>query len=121
MSTVLKQQKLNGKIIFERFNILLENKYVEYAYADLFAGVLGISQKKLNAVAKEFTGKTACQLVEEKIVSVTVELLKQPNLPIQEIAWQLGFEDQYYFSRMFKKQTGHSPRQYKKLLLTVAK
>ena len=66
MNTVLKQKKLTSKIILKRFNVLLDNKYAEYAYADLFAGVLGISQKKLNAVVKEITGKTACQLVEEK-------------------------------------------------------
>ena len=107
--------------IFNRFKKLVEDNYVEYAYADLFADTLGISQKKLNSIAKEFTGKTACQLVEEKIVSVSNQLFKNTDKTIKEIAWELGYEDQYYFSRMFKRQTGHSPRQYRKLIAQLAK
>src|ERR1041385_9032940 len=49
--------------IFETFNILLETKYVEYAYADLFAEVLGITQKRLNEITMSLCHQTACQLM----------------------------------------------------------
>ena len=40
-------------------------------------------------------------------------LLRQPGVPIAEIAGLCGFEDQSYFTRVFKKQTGISPKQYR--------
>ena len=121
MNKVLLKETQSDNEVFERFQTLLEKNYVEYAYADLFAEVMGINQKKLNAIVRQRTGKTACQLVEIKIVTKTIELLKLSQLSIKEIAWQLGYEDQYYFSRMFKKQTGLPPQKYRNQLKVVAK
>jgi AraC-like DNA-binding protein len=101
------------KGLYEQFLGLLDKALIEYAYADLFAEALGVTQKKLNAIARDLSGKTACQLVEERIVDNAMGLLRSTSLPIQEIAWKLGYEDQYYFSRMFKKVAGLSPRQYR--------
>lgn len=98
---------------------LLNERYVEYSYADLFAGALQVSPKKLNETAKNITGKTACCLVEEKIVTEAKKLLRQSRQQVKQIAWELGYEDQYYFSRMFKKQTGVSPKAYRKKFLAA--
>jgi AraC-like DNA-binding protein len=101
------------KEVFERFQHLLEEFLIEYAYADLFADALGVSQKQLNTISLQLSGKTACQLVEQKIVEKAKGLLLETALPVKEISWQLGYEDHYYFSRMFKKQTGHPPRRWR--------
>lgn len=121
MNQAITEPQKDKVEIFKRFKKLLEENYIEYAYADLFADVLQVSQKKLNSIAKNFSGKTACQLVEEKIVSVSARLLATTAKTIKEIAWELGYEDQYYFSRMFKKQTGHSPRRYRNLIKELEK
>ena len=121
MRQIITKPQQDKVEIFNCFKKLLEEHYVEYGYADLFADVLQISQKKLNSIAKQFTGKTACQLVEEKIVSISIILLTTTDKTIKQIAWELGYEDQYYFSRMFKKQTGHSPRQYRNLIHNLEK
>ena len=118
--TLTKPQKDKVEI-FNQFKKLFEENYTEYAYADLFADVLQISQKKLNSIAKQFTDKTVCQLIEEKIVSVTIILLTTTDKAIKEVAWKLGYEDEYYFSRMFKKQTGYSPRRYRNLINKLEK
>ena len=106
---------LNDFDLFERFQILLQEHFVEYAFADLFADKLSVSQKKLNTVTKKITGKTACQLVEEKLVSEAILLFKT-KMTIKQIAFELGYEDQYYFSRIFKKHTGHSPKHFRNIL-----
>lgn len=112
-ATALTKEQTD-KQLFYRFMQLLDEKYIEYSYADLFANALQVSQKKLNEVAKNITGKTACDLVEEKIVKEAKKILTQSREQVKQIAWQLGYEDQYYFSRIFKKQTGISPREYRK-------
>ena len=113
MRVPIKTQTSTEKELFKKFQYLLTNFLVEYAYADLFADALGISQKQLNRISRKLSGKTACQLAEQRIVSCAMTLLAKTNLPIKEISWQLGYEDQYYFSRMFKKEAGRSPRQYR--------
>jgi len=106
-------KRQNDQQLFYRFMQLLNEKYIEYSYADLFASELHVSQKKLNEMVKSLTGKTACYLVEEKIVTEAKRILTQSSQRVKQIAWQLGYEDQYYFSRMFKRQTGISPRKYR--------
>ena len=105
--------------LFYQFTQLLDEKFIEYSYADLFANALQVSHKKLNEVAKSITGKTACCMAEEKIVAEAKKLLTQSRLQVKHIAWQLGYEDQYYFSRVFKKQAGISPRAYRKQFLAA--
>jgi len=107
------------KQLFYQFIQLLNEKYIEYSYADLFADTLQVSHKKLNETAKNITGKTACHLVEEKIVTEAKNILTQSRQQVKQIAWHLGYEDQYYFSRMFKKQAGISPRAYRKQFLAA--
>jgi AraC family transcriptional regulator, transcriptional activator of pobA len=105
--------------LFSKFLQLLNERYAEYGYADLFADALQVSHKKLNQVAKNITGKTTCCLVEEKIVTEAKRFLEQNRLQVKQIAWQLGYEDHYYFSRMFKKQAGLSPKAYRRQILTA--
>lgn len=110
----MKREEWN---LFCEFNKLLEEKYVEYSYADSYYLILGISLKKLNTIVISFTGKTACQLVDEKIVSEAKKILMHRHLKIKEIAWQLGYEDEYYFSRLFKKIEGISPKKYRQMVM----
>jgi AraC-like DNA-binding protein len=48
------------------------------------------------------------------------ELLLRPTLTVKEISQCLGFEDQYYFSRLFKHHVGISPKHYRQQLLNTA-
>lgn len=76
--------------------------------------------KKINLTADYFrrlfyeeTGKTPLQYLTHKRISYAKDLLRlqeHSGLSIYEIAWNAGFSDNYYFSRVFKKYTGMSPR-----------
>lgn len=59
------------------------------------------------------TGKTPLQYLTQKRISFAKQLLclqAHSGISIQEIAWRSGFADNYYFSRVFKKVTGVSPK-----------
>ena len=43
-------------------------------------------------------------------------LLEQENITVKEAAHRMGFDDQYYFSRLFKNKTGVSPSEWKKFV-----
>ncbi|MBE6904360.1 MAG: helix-turn-helix domain-containing protein [Ruminococcaceae bacterium] len=61
-------------------------------------------------------GKTPLQFLTEKRIEYAKQLLrtrKISRLSVKEIAWRSGYSDYYYFSRVFKKQTGFSPSNWK--------
>jgi YesN/AraC family two-component response regulator len=77
------------------------------------ANTLNINASYLSTVFKKETGKTVTSYVNEKRIELAQELLKTTNLQIQTIAQYCGIVDVHYFTRLFKKTTGVSPKQYR--------
>lgn len=59
------------------------------------------------------TGKIALELIPLYVISETINMLVVGDQSISEIAYQLGFENPPYFSRLFKKEVGMSPKEFK--------
>jgi AraC family transcriptional activator of pobA len=78
---------------------------------------LNISARYLSDMLKQETGKTAIELIHIYLVNEAKNLLKGESQNVSEIAYALGFENLPYFSRLFKKEVGLSPNQFKKQLL----
>lgn len=71
----------------------------------------------LNRIFKKQTGQTIFAYLTKVRIAKAKMLLTSGNLPICTIARQVGYEDIYYFSNVFKKQTGYSPTRYRKMVL----
>ncbi|MGA7721767.1 MAG: AraC family transcriptional regulator [Ignavibacteriaceae bacterium] len=76
------------------------------------ASQLHLSSKYLSDLLKQETGKTALELIHLYMISEAKNMLVAGSLSISEIAYRLGFENPPYFSRLFKKETGISPKEY---------
>lgn len=63
---------------------------------------------------KQETGETITSYQQNFRINQAKFLLKNENLPIEEISWIVGYEDPSYFARVFKRRTGVTPTQYKK-------
>jgi AraC-like DNA-binding protein len=81
------------------------------------ASQLHLSSKYLSDLLKQETGKTALELIHLYVISEAKNMLVDGGLSISEIAYRLGFENPPYFSRLFKKEVGVSPKEYKNQLL----
>ncbi|WP_428327595.1 helix-turn-helix domain-containing protein [Mucilaginibacter sp.] len=81
------------------------------------ADELNISSRYLSDMLKQETGKTAIELIHIFLISEAKNLLKGSDNNIAETAYALGFENLPYFSRLFKKEVGISPNQFKKQLI----
>jgi AraC-like DNA-binding protein len=73
---------------------------------------LGVSTSHLNEVFKSFTSMTPYQYFISIKIGRAKELLER-DIPVKEVAFRLGFSDEYYFSRLFKNKTGISPSHWK--------
>ncbi len=72
-----------------------------------------ITALHLNKVCKEVTEKTASNTVNDYFLLEAQKYLTQTDFTISEIAYQLNFNDAAYFSRLFKKEVGVSPKMYR--------
>ena len=65
---------------------------------------------------RELTGKKPLEFLTKIRVEQAKDLLIHSDASLRDIANQVGFSDEYYFNRRFRKTTGYSPRQYARLL-----
>jgi AraC-like DNA-binding protein len=79
-----------------------------------YANLLHISPNALSKMVKQTFSKTLSTLIAERIVVEAKRELFLTNKTIEEIAYELGYEDPFYFSRFFKKHTQISPSVYRK-------
>lgn len=82
------------------------------AYADM----LHVSEVYLNEAVKAATGRSAGSFIRGNAVLQAKRLLAYTSLSALEVAAHLGYDDYPYFSKLFKKETGMSPVEYRKTL-----
>ena len=71
------------------------------------------SLKNLKKV-KQLTGMTPNDYIRKIRLEKAAELLLTTNMTAAEVAYKVGFDDQYYFSKSFKRYFGQPPSQYRK-------
>lgn len=124
--------ELNGimQILLSRFltkteanpDILRFSKVIEYIDNNLekkitveeLADLLYLNKVYFSNSFTKSMGITPSQLIIEKKLSRAMQLLKNGNMTTKEIAFSLGFNDEAYFSRLFKKKTKLTPSQFRK-------
>jgi AraC family transcriptional regulator, regulatory protein of adaptative response / methylphosphotriester-DNA alkyltransferase methyltransferase len=77
-----------------------------------FAQILHLHPVHLSHTIKEVTGKSSCDLFEERLVEVSKELLLTTNLSIAQVAARLTY-DPSNFTKFFKQYTGTTPKQFR--------
>ena len=77
------------------------------------ASKLNLSARYLSDLLKQETGKTAIDLIHLFLISEAKNMLKESNQSISEIGYALGFENPPYFSKLFKKEVGISPNEFR--------
>lgn len=84
---------------------------------NIMASQLNISPKYLSDLLKQETGKTALEIIHLFVISEAKNMIVEGKRSISEIAYYLGFENPPYFSRLFKKEVGMSPKEFKNNLM----
>ena len=79
------------------------------------AAHLNLSRSRTSHLIRNTLNKSFPELLSEERLRRVKTLLTSSNMTLSEIATQTGFNDEYYLARMFKRQNGETPGQYKKL------
>ena len=80
-----------------------------------FADKVCLSPNYFGDLIKKETGKTAQEYIQDKIIALAKELLLGSEKTISEISYELGYQYSQHFNRIFKKNVGQTPNEYRKL------
>jgi AraC-like DNA-binding protein len=102
----------NKNPIFRQFKELILANDHNVQSVEQYADTLHITKIYLNAMCRDFKGITAKQFLLDSKMIEAKRLLIYSGLHINEISFQLGFDDASYFARIFRKKTRLSPRRF---------
>lgn len=100
--------------ITQDFFTLLRDNFRKYKAPSDYATLLNVSHNYLNECIKVITGMPIGYWINQEIILEAKRLLYYSNLTIKEIAYDLGYDDLAYFTRVFTKVTGYPPREFRK-------
>jgi AraC family transcriptional regulator, transcriptional activator of pobA len=108
------QQK---QLLLRNFRRLIDQHYLSIKLPKEYADLLYITPNHLNALCQDLLGKTAGELIRERILLEAKRLLTNAEMTVTEIAYNLNFQDNSYFNRFFKKYVGVTPDEFRKQLI----
>ena len=98
--------------IFKKFVALVHENCISQREVNFYANELCISTKYLTGICRSVTGDSAKKIIDDFAILEIKVLLQSTELTMQDIADRLGFPDQSYLGRYFKRHEGMSPREY---------
>ncbi len=99
--------------LLQQLKDLIEEHFREkHAPAD-YADLLYITPKHLGKLTKTHFNKTPTELISERVTTEAKRDLYLTDQSVKTIAYELGFKDEYHFSRYFKKHVGVSPQGFR--------
>jgi AraC family transcriptional regulator, transcriptional activator of pobA len=114
-----KQTTSHNRLVLHNFKKLLELHYTQKRLPKEYAGLLYITANHLNGLCQDLTGKSAGTIIRDRILLEAKRLLINADMSISEIATQLNFTDNSYFTKFFKKYTQQTPEGFRKLSIKI--
>ena len=113
-SSTEKQMMQPNRIVLDNFRRLVNRHFATYKLPKDYAALLYITPNHLNAVCQDLLGKSAGEIIRERVLMEAKRLLVNADTTISDIAYQLNFADNSYFTKFFKKYTGTTPEIFKR-------
>lgn len=102
-----------GHVSFSRFSNLVELHYHTQWPVQRYAQTLGVSVVRLNTICLQLCQQTALQFIHQRLLLEAKRNLLYTVMTIAHISDRLGFSEQAYFSRFFKRLTGSTPNAFR--------
>jgi AraC-like DNA-binding protein len=99
--------------VLARLAVLIEQHYCTWHAPARYADALHMTAKSLGRVVHEHLNTTLTDLIRARVLTHAKWQLLHTLRPVKEIAQELGFGDELYFSRLFKKATGVAPTYFR--------
>jgi len=106
-----KESKEN--VMVTKMYSFINSNFTENISLDTLAEEFSLSTQYISKIFKDEYGKNFIDYLTEKRIDFAKELFRDKNISIKEVSKKVGYEDPNYFCRIFKKNTGQTPKDYK--------
>lgn len=96
------------------YQALIEAQFRRQPSVEQFADQLGMSSAHLNTLCRRLAGRSALQLLHERLLLEAKRQLIYTNMTVSQVSESLGFSEPAYFTRFFKRLTGLAPRDFRR-------
>jgi AraC family transcriptional activator of pobA len=110
----IPQQKMT---LLRSFQHLIEKHFRSIRLPKEYADLLYVTPNHLNALCQDLLGKTAGELIRDRVLLEAKRLLTNADMTVTEIAYDLNFQDNSYFNRFFRKNVGMTPEEFRKTFI----
>jgi|GEM_PF-354431 len=115
-SKILASELSSTQRLVNQFQLLVNSKYIDSRNVSEYADELNVTPNYLTTSIKEVTGKTAKEVIEERLFTESKNLLSFTNMDVAQVGYTLNFQQPTHFSRFFKKMSGSTPNNFRALL-----
>ncbi|MCD8167119.1 MAG: helix-turn-helix domain-containing protein [Bacteroides sp.] len=110
----LKQKEQNrSEQIYKEFIYLIMENYKKEHSVQFYAEKLGLTLQHFSSTIKKASGRTPHEVITQILIMDAKAQLKTTELPIKEIAMELGFSNHGFFNKFFKQHVEMTPREYR--------
>lgn len=113
-NTLADQSGRSDFELFSRFRAEVEQHYKEQWQVGQYAEALRVTPTRLNRLCLKLSGQSAFDLTQDRLMLEACRKLTYLPASIASIAYELGFQDPAYFSRLFKKRMGMTPKDFRR-------
>lgn len=99
---------------FARFCVLVEQWYAKHYPVTRYAAELGITAAHLNLLCRQAAGRSALEMIHERLLLEAKRNLVYTSMSIAEVSYAIGFADPAYFTRFFKQRAGVGPKDFRR-------
>lgn len=101
--------------LFVQFRRLVEQEFTNLHTVQEYADRLNVAVRTLNKCVNECSQKSPLTFINDRIVLEAKRMVRHTSMMIKEIAYELGYDDPSYFVKLFKRQTGYLPSDFREL------
>ncbi len=108
-----RRQTAAAKLVAQYTHMIARHFHSDRSIAS-YAAELGVTPTHLARSCRKTCGRSALDLLNERIHFEACTLLKDTDMPVQDIARRLGFRSPAYFTRSFQEKSGQAPRDFRR-------
>ena len=100
-------------LVYAKFVQMVEDNYIESHAVKDYIEKLGVSQTTLNQYTQQYAKTTPLKIINNRIILEAKRLLRYSTTRTKQIAFGLGFKDDSHFIKLFKRNGGMSPIEFR--------
>ncbi len=102
-------------VLIHELSYLIDTYFTKEHNSSFYASSFNISEKQLNEACNRHFNSSLKKILTDRLMQEARRLILSTDMTISEISYKLNFSDNSYFNKVFKKQTGLTPKRFKEI------